>query len=381
MNRTRSIAALGAVFATALTVSACGGSGIPGNSVADVAGNPITQQAFDHWMYVAAKGSSQSASEPVIVPNDPPNFNGCVKQVREQIPSLAKTSDATIRKDCGQLFTSLSGQVMDFLIRSYWYQADAAAAKINVSNAAVTKQFDTDKKQEFKTPAAFSSFLTQTGQTLQDILYRVRVNLLYTKLLDQHTQKVTPAEVQAYYGLHKSQFGSAETRNVRIVLAKTYAGAVAAKAALAAGHESSATWTAVAKKYSTDPTTKNSGGLLVDVTQGEEDTALNTAAFSAPLNVVIGPVKAVAPASGYYVLQVVHIKPSTQQSLAQATPAIEQTLNTQAQTNAQNAVDNAAKGKWQSQTTCRDLYSMADCKGYKASSTSTSTSTSTATTG
>ena len=48
-----------------------------------MAGNPITTQALNHWMYVAAKGQApQSPGQPVIVPNDPPNFTKCVAQVR-----------------------------------------------------------------------------------------------------------------------------------------------------------------------------------------------------------------------------------------------------------------------------------------------------------
>jgi hypothetical protein len=74
MKSFRSILALCAFFVLAAGLSACGG-GIPGNSVADMAGNPVSTQAFDHWMYVAAKGNaSQSPGAPVIVPNDPPDF-------------------------------------------------------------------------------------------------------------------------------------------------------------------------------------------------------------------------------------------------------------------------------------------------------------------
>src|SRR5260370_29330581 len=116
-NRIRRFAALGAFFVVAVAVAACG-SGVPGNSVADVAGNPITTRAFDHWLYVAAKSqAAQSPGSPVIVPNDPPNFSHCIAQVRAQIPTLAKSTDKTLRSDCKQLFTSLSSQVMDFLIK------------------------------------------------------------------------------------------------------------------------------------------------------------------------------------------------------------------------------------------------------------------------
>ncbi|MGA2924941.1 MAG: peptidylprolyl isomerase [Solirubrobacteraceae bacterium] len=374
MKLTRSMLALGAVLACALAVAACG-SGVPGNSVADVAGNPITTLAFKHWMYVAAKGTaSQSPGAPVIVPTDPPNFSGCIKQVRAQIPTLKSTSDKTLKSECSQLFTSLSGQVMDFLIKSYWYQADATALHIKVTNAQVQTQFNKDKAQQFPTASAFQQFLAETGQTLQDIVFRVRVNLVYMKLLSRHSTTVTSAEIQAYYGLHKSTFGTPQMRNIRIVLAKTTAQANAAKAALAAGQS----WTAVAKRYSTDPTTKNTGGLLADVTKGQQDAALNNAAFSAPANKVLGPVKADL-ANGYYVFEVTSIKAATQQTLAQATAQIKTLLSSQAQTTAENAVDAHAKKNWQSKTSCRSDYAISDCPGYKAPSTSTTATTATTT--
>ena len=54
------------------------GSGVPGDAVVDVAGNPVSTQTFNHWMYVAAKSqAAQNPGQPVIVPNDPPNFDNC----------------------------------------------------------------------------------------------------------------------------------------------------------------------------------------------------------------------------------------------------------------------------------------------------------------
>jgi foldase protein PrsA len=368
MTVRRSIMALGAFFVFALGVAGCG-SGVPGDSVADVAGNPISTQAFNHWMFVAAKSqAAQSPGEPVIVPNDPPDFNTCIAQVRKAIPSLAKTKTATLRTDCKQLFTSLSSQVMDFLITAYWYQADAAKQHVKVTDAEVQKAFSTAKKQTFPTAAGFNTFLSETGQTLDDIVYRFKINTIVQKLVSKYTKPVTQAEIQSYYNSHPTQFGTQESRNMRIVLTKTAAEADAAKKALQSGQS----WTVVAKKYSTDPTTKNNGGLLTGVTQGQQDAALTEAAFSAPINTLLGPVKG---QFGYYVVEVTKITPATHESLAQATKTIKTQLTTQSSTTAQTAVANKAKKDWLSQTTCRSTYAMADCKGYKAPKTATTGTT------
>lgn len=375
MKSLRSIPALGAFFvAIALAVSACGSSsgGVPGNSVAVVAGNPISTQAFNHWMYVLAKTqAAQAPGQPVIVPNDPPNFTKCIAQVKAEIPSLAKTSTKTLKADCQRVFTSLSNTVMDYLIKAYWYQADAHKMGITVTNAQVQQALAKAKKGQFSTNAQFQAFLKSTGQTLADVNYRIKVEKIYSKLLAKHPTKVTSADVANYYNAHKSQFGTPETRDLKIVLAKSAAQANAAKSALQSGQS----WTVVAKKYSIDPTTKNKGGVLTNVSKGQQDAALSKAAFAAAPNKLIGPVKG---QFGYYVLEVTKIHPATQKSLAQSSALIKQTLTNQAQSNAANAVVSHAKQDWQSQTKCRTTYAMADCAGYKAPKTSTTSGASTA---
>ena len=374
----RSVLALGAFFVLALAVAGCG-SGIPGNSVAVVDGNAISTQAFDHWMYVAEKGNAEeSPGSPVIVPTDPPSFSGCIAQVRAQIPSLAKTPDKEIKSDCAQLFTTLSSQVMDFLIKAYWYQADAYKLHIRLTNKQVQSDFVSAKKSQFSTAAAFQSFLSETGQTMDDIIFRVRVNAIYKDLLARYTKKVTPAAIAAYYKSHTSQFGTPATRNIRIVRTSSESQAAAAKAALQSGQS----WTVVAKKYSIDTATKNNGGLLTDVTNGEEEQALNKVAFSSPLNKLEGPVHGTF---GWYVVQVVKIVNGTQQSLTSATTLIKQLLSSDDQTAAETKVDAVVKKAFGKQTLCRAQYAMADCHGYKApkavSTTPTATSTGAATTG
>lgn len=371
MKTKKSILALGAFFvAVALLIAGCGSSssGIPSGDVAVMAGNPISTQAFDHWMYVAAKGqAAQTPGQPVIVPEDPPNFPKCISQVRAQIPTLKKTPDKTIKADCKQLFQSLSGQVMDFLIKSYWYQADAHKAGIKLTSAQIQQALVKARKTQFQSDTQYQTFLKQSGQTQQDILFRVRVNQIFTKLTARHPSAVTQAMIAGYYNAHKSQFGTPQTRDMRIVLTKTLSQANAAKSALKGGQS----WKAVAKRYSIDPTTKNTGGLLTGVTLGQQDAALSKAAFAAPVNRIQGPVKG---QFGYYVLEVTKVTPATQKTLVQSESLIRQTLTGQLQTQAQTQVDTHAKNNWIAKTRCKPLYAMADCSNYQAPKTLSSSS-------
>jgi foldase protein PrsA len=373
MKTLRTIPALGAFFVlVAIAISACGSS-VPGNSVAVVAGNPISLKAFNHWMYVDAKGQAASSpGQPVIVPNDPPNFTNCIAEARAKIPTLKKTPVKTLKADCKQLFTALSSQVMDFLIKAYWYQGTAHKLGIKLTDAQLAAALAKAKKGQFSTAAQFQAFLKQSGQTQQDIEYRVRRTEIFMKLTARHSTTVTPAKIAAYYAAHKTQFGTPQTRNMRIVLAKTAAQAQTAKQALQKGQS----WTVVVKKYSTDPTTKNKGGALTNVTAGQQDAALSKAAFAAPVNKLLGPIKG---QFGYYVLEVTKVTPATQRSLAASTTLIKTTLSGQLTQAAQAAVDAQAKKDWLSKTTCRADYATADCKGYKAPKTSTTAPSSGAT--
>ena len=253
--------ALSAFFVVAaLLIAGCGGSSskstkagaqtVPATDAAVVAGNPISKRALLHWMYIDAKGqSAQQPGAPVIVPTDPPDFTKCIAQVRAQIPTLAKAKDAQIRSDCNQLYQSLSGQVMDFLIKGYWYQATAHKLGVSLTTAQLDKAIAQQKKLSGLTTAAkYKQFLTTSGYTSNDISYRVRVSTVYSKLLKRHPTNVTSADIAAYYKAHQSSYGSPVKLNMRIVLAKTSANADAAKKALQGGQS----WTAVTKKYSID---------------------------------------------------------------------------------------------------------------------------------
>jgi len=368
----KSVRALGALFVAglaALVVAGCGG-GVPGNSVADVAGNPITVQAFNHWMYVAEKGNAeQDPGAPIIVPTDPPTFSACVSQVRKQIPALAKTPTKTISLDCKNLFTSLESQVLDFLIKSYWYQADAYKLGIHLTAAGIQKELATQRTAEGLTTAtSFNAFLAESGMTDQDLLFRVRVSKLYAELTARLTKKVTPAAILHYYNTHQSQLGTPESRDIRIIRTNTLAAANAAKAALTAGGLSVSDWDTVAKKDSVDAASKNNGGLLSNVAEGTEDAALNKLAFSSPVGVLEGPTHGTF---GYYVVEVFKITPANLPTLAKSTALIKELLNSQFQTAAVTAVTSTAKKNWQAQTQCAQYYMIADCDGYKAPKTST----------
>jgi hypothetical protein len=163
-------------------------------NVADVVGIPITRHVFDHWIFVTAK-SGASRGEPVIVPTDPPRFTACIRRVRETSPRHKHDSEHTLRDDCGQLFVSLRNEVLALLITAHWLQDRALTDHIAFTPAQVRRAFAADKREQFATPADFTAFLTETGQTIEDVIFRVRLNLIYQALLNR--EHVTPAALSS----------------------------------------------------------------------------------------------------------------------------------------------------------------------------------------
>ena len=203
--------------------------------------------------------------------------------------------------------------------------------------------------------------------TQDDILFRVKLDTLSNKLREKVTKgkdKVTDAEVAAYYNKNKQRFAQPERRDLRIVLTKTKPKALQAKQAI----DSGTPFKTVAKKFSIDQASKAQGGVLLAVAKGQQEKALDTAIFKAKKGQLNGPIKT---QFGYYVFKVQKVTPATQQSLAQAKETIKQLLASQ---NQQKALDSFVKDfrkKWKGKTNCRKGYVTQDCKNAPKPKTST----------
>ena len=71
---------------------------------------------------------------------------------------------------------------MGFLISSEWVLGEANALGVKVSDEEVHKQFETIKSTQFPKTAEFEKFLAKSGQTVSDLLLRVKLNMLSQKI-------------------------------------------------------------------------------------------------------------------------------------------------------------------------------------------------------
>jgi foldase protein PrsA len=367
----RITAALGAVLFAAVAFAACGG--IPGDAVVSVDGKSITKATFKHWLTVAAASNAAAPGSKPPVP-EPPKYTACIasaKAAAKPAKGQAPPTEAQLKSQCEQEYKSLQQEVLGFLISSNWVLGEANSLGVKVSDQEVKKQFEKIKNQQFPKAAEFQKFLKTSGQTVSDLLLRVKLNLLSSKIQQKvvkEKSKVTQAQIQKYYKENHKRFESPERRNLLIILTKDEASAKKAKQEI----ESGKSFESVAKRVSIDPTSKANGGKLPGVVKGQEEKALDTAVFAAKKDVLSGPIKT---PFGYYVFEVHAIVPPSQQTLKEAESSIRSQLTATQQQTALSRFVKEFKKKWTAKTECRSGYTVPDCKGYKAPKTTSTPAT------
>ena len=233
-------------------------------------------------------------------------------------------------------YDQLKNEVMQFLIQAEWVQQEAEDRDVKVSDAEVKKSFDEQKKQAFPKEADYKKFLKDSGMTEEDILFRVKLDQLQTKL----TQKVTKDKVKIIEHRHHRLLREEQEalRPARAPRPERRAHQDQGQGRRGqGGARGRQELQGVAKKYSIDEASKAQGGKLPDLAKGQQEPALDTAVFTAKKGKVYGPVKT---QFGYYVFEVAKVKTASQQSLEQAKDTIRNLLRTQRE---QKALDSFVK--------------------------------------
>ncbi len=357
-----------ALAAAALGVAAFTGCGndVPAGAVAKVGDATITQDEFDKWLNTAAKGNAQGAA--AAVP-DPPDYEKCVAaKGKTPVPKgQKKPSDDALKKQCKTEYDALKREVMQFLIQAEWVQQEAAEQDIKVTDAQIEKSFEDQKKQAFPNDKQYKAFLTSSGMTEDDILFRVRLDQLQQKLTQKVTEdakKVSDEDISAYYEKNKKRFAQPERRDLRVVLTKTEAKANQAKRAL----ESGQSFKKVVKQYSIDEASKSQAGLLPAVSEGQQEKAFDKAIFEAKKSSIEGPVKT---QFGWYVFEVEKVTKASQQTLEQSKETIQNLLRSQRQQKALDEFIKSFREDYKEQTDCADDFRVAECKNAPKDETDT----------
>lgn len=289
----------------------------------------IPKTTFNHWYVVVASQPQPGQKKPAA----PPPLNSKQGQALKQ-------------------------QVMQFLVSADWIDGEAKARGLTAAPAEVQKQFLQTKKQSFPNEKAYQKFLATSGQTVQDLLYRVRLDVLSNKIREDVTKSVSnvsDSDIANYYAKNAQQFTQPERRDLEVVLTKTAANANQAKQEVASGQN----WAKVAKQLSTDPASKNQGGKLLGVTKGQQDPAFDAAIFQSTKGTISGPVKTGA---GFYVFRVTNITPASKQSLKASSAGIKQLITSQNQQKQLDTFATTFRSDWRAKTDCAPKYVIPDCR-------------------
>jgi foldase protein PrsA len=358
LRLTRLISLLATAAVLPIAVAGCGND-VPSGAVAKVDDTVIKQEEFDHWVQAAAQGQQPPGGGGQVSVPDPPDFTECVDAKKQQPvpPGSQKPTDDQLKDQCQQEFDSLKQQVMQFLISAEWIEQEANARDIEVSDEEVQKQFEDQKNQSFPNEKQYQQFLKTSGQTEEDLLFRVKLDVLSTKVRDEiidDVDEVSDEDIQTYYDENKERFAQPERRDLNVVLTKTEDKANEAKQAI----ESGQSFKDVAKEFSIDEASKSQGGKLPAVAEGQQEKAFDDAIFSAEKGQLTGPVKT---QFGWYVFEVTKVTPASQQSLDDAKETIKSLLRSERE---QKALDDFIKefqDKYSEKTNCADDYVVQEC--------------------
>ena len=356
--------------AATLGIAALAGCGndVPAGAVAKVGDSTITQDEFDKWMAIAVKGQSQQQGAATAVP-EPPDFEKCVAAKKKTpVPQgQQKPSDSALKKQCKTEYDTLKREVMQFLIQGEWVQQEAEKRGVSVKDAELQKALEDQKKQVFPNDKQYQAFLKTSGMTNEDVLFRVKLNELQSKLTQKVTQdakKVSDEDISAYYEKHKKQFAQPERRDLRVVLTKTEPKANEALQALKSGDS----FKSVVKQYSIDEASKSQNGLLPAVSEGQQEKAFDQAIFSADKGKLEGPVKT---QFGWYVFKVEKVTKASQQTLDQSKDTIRNLLRSQGQQKALDEFVKQFREDYKEETNCADDYRVVECKNAPEDESST----------
>ena len=312
-------------------------------------------------------GDPSIPSGDVAVVQDAPNgnvsqddFNAALEQsaARLQLKGVPPTSSPQ--------YAQVKSAATDDLLLSRWVAGEAADRGITVSDSEVQDKLNQIIKSQFHGQKGFQQFLTTSRFTEQDAVNRVRLQLLSDEIqkavLPTSQPPVSDSDVQNFYQANIAQFQQPETRDFRLILNKDQAQVQAAADALAKD-DSDASWATVAKQYSTDPTTKSTGGLRQSVSKGQSEPALDDQAFSAPLNQLVGPFKG---QNGYYLIEVQKITPASTTPLDKQTSSqIKQQLASVEQQQIAQNFQTDFTDKWTSRTFCTSSFVNERCANFK----------------
>ncbi len=239
---------------------------------------------------------------------------GDIAQVNDQ--KLARSDFYAKLEAVPQAKSVLTQMVQTALIDQY-----AEQNHVDISDADITKKED-DIKSKYP-PGQFDKMVAAQGLAEADIRKILREQIVVEKAVTGNA-KVSDADIAAYLAKNHTTLDTPMQVRAKHILVADLPTAEKIESQLKGG----ADFAALAKQYSTDPSSKDKGGELGFFGKGQMVPTFQTAAFSQAIGVVGPPIKS---PFGYHIIDVEEKKPATVATIANSGPKIKETLMQQQQ--------------------------------------------------
>jgi parvulin-like peptidyl-prolyl isomerase len=271
-------------------------------------------------------------------------------------------------------YKQLKDQAMQSALQIGWIVGEANRQGLGFTDQQVQQSLGQIKSQ-FKSQQAYEQARDQAGLTEADVLERAKLQLIQNKIQDNISNgvgNVSDSDARDYYNANKQQFTQPAKRTIRIVQNKDANQVNQALQALQAD-SSPANWKKVAAQYSTDPTSKDKGGLRTDVVPGSFQQPLDDEIFKAPTGQVQGPV---TTPTGSFIFEVESATPESVQGFddtvsspqggapTRVSDQIKTQLKSQQQQEALTTFGTQFRDYWSNLTQCASDYVVTGCDNF-----------------
>jgi parvulin-like peptidyl-prolyl isomerase len=300
------------------------------------------------------------------------NFNRFIVQTAKQ------SGVQTVPAPSDPQYKQLKDQAMQTALQIAWIVGEGNKEGLTFTDTQVQQSLQQIRSQ-FKTQAEYEQARDQAGLTDADVLERAKLQLVQNKIqenVQNSVGNVSDSDARDYYNANKQQFTQPAKRTIRIVQNQDAHQINLAYQALRTD-DSDANWKKVAAQYSTDPTSKDKGGLRTDVVPGSFQQPVDDDIFEAPTGEVQGPV---VTSSGNFVFEVISATPATVEGFDDPAPSstggaptkvgdqIKAQIKSQQQQEALSAFGTDFRDYWTNLTQCASGYEVQGCDNFNGGS-------------
>ena len=259
-------------------------------------------------------------------------------------------------------FAQIQEAAINDLLDQAWLTGEAAELNVSATDREVQNEFQTIRRDQFPDAAAFQQFLEDSAFTEEEVLDRVKLQVLSRKIEEQINGSVTDVpedELKEFYENSKDNFTTPETRDIRLIVTDNQADADKVEAALEKGSEVK-DFARLARQFSTNGSSEQGGKTVA--TEGAFPDPAGSDVMGAEENAVLGPIEA---GGDFYFFRVEKVNPEETQTFEDVRQQIQQQLlpTIQQQQFAEFVAD--YNSKWSSRTFCAEDYVVSRCSNFE----------------